>query len=120
MKYCWTTIYVADMATSLKFYQEIVGLPIHHRVNPNPGMEIVFLGAGETLVELLYDARAGAKDFGNGFSIGFEVPSLDGFIAGLAAKGASLHSGPFQPNPTLRFAYMKDPSGLMVQFVERI
>ncbi|MDD5601014.1 MAG: VOC family protein, partial [Actinomycetota bacterium] len=31
MKFCWTTIMVNDLEESLKFYQEIIGLPVNRR-----------------------------------------------------------------------------------------
>ena len=36
----------------------------------------------------------------------------------LVERGIAIHSGPFQPNPELRFLYVLDPDGLKVQFVE--
>ena len=48
MKFCWTTIIVRNMQESLKFYQEIVGLCIDSRMNAGPGVEIAFLGDGQT------------------------------------------------------------------------
>lgn len=31
-----------------------------------------------------------------------------------------VHSGPFQPNPSVSFFYILDPNGLKIQFVENI
>ena len=56
MKFCWTTINVTSMEESLAFYQEIVGLPLMRRFPAGPGMEIAFLGDGETQVELIASA----------------------------------------------------------------
>lgn len=50
MTYCWTTITVTDLKKSLAFYQDVIGLKIARRMQPNPDMEIVFLGEGETQV----------------------------------------------------------------------
>ena len=57
MKFCWATIMVKDMEESLKFYQEIVGLKVDRRFEAGPGVEIVFLGNGETKVELICDEK---------------------------------------------------------------
>ena len=43
MNFCWITLRVADMEESLKFYHEILGLPICTR-HGGPDMEIVMLG----------------------------------------------------------------------------
>lgn len=117
MKFCWTTIHVKDMEKSLKFYEEIVGLKINNRFNAGPNMEIVFLGQGETQIELIYDEE---KDInmGKSISLGFEVESVDNMINFIKEKGIEVHSGPFQPNPSTKFFYVEDPNGLKIQFVE--
>ena len=53
MSFCWATITVNDLEESLSFYQDIVGLTVDRRFQAGPGMEIVFLGDGETKVELI-------------------------------------------------------------------
>ncbi len=120
MKFCWVTLTVKDMQKSLQFYQEIVGLDIQRRMAPNPDMEIVFLGNGETKVELIYNSKIHQTKFGKDISLGFEVASLDRMIETLTRKNISLHSGPFQPNPNIKFVYVLDPNGLKIQFVENI
>ncbi len=49
----------------------------------------------------------------------FEVASLDEQIKLLEKKGLEL-KGPIQPNPNVRFIYVKDPNGVSIQFVENI
>jgi lactoylglutathione lyase len=120
MKFCWVTINVTDMDSSMLFYQEIVGLPVDRVMKPNPKMMIAFLGAGETKVELIFDPVQGKRSQGKDISIGFEVDSIDRFMEVLKAKGVEIESGPFQPNPTIRFLYVLDPDGVRVQFVENI
>ncbi|HCX61202.1 MAG TPA: glyoxalase, partial [Clostridiales bacterium] len=53
MKFLWTTIHVKNMEESLAFYQDVVGLKLMNRFNAGPGMEISFLGEGETKLELI-------------------------------------------------------------------
>ena len=53
MKFCWSTLYVKNMEESLMFYEEIVGLKVNKRFQAGPAMEIVFLGDGETQIELI-------------------------------------------------------------------
>ena len=55
MKFCWTTLSVNNMEESLKFYHEIIGLPVDRRFKMGPEAEIAFLGDGETKLELMYD-----------------------------------------------------------------
>jgi lactoylglutathione lyase len=117
MKYLWTTLRVADLDRSLKFYQEVVGLPVRHRLT-QPGMTLVFLGEGETLVELIFDPKQTAVDLGQHVSLGFQVADLDATLADLKARGIEITGGPVQAGPRMRFFFVKDPDGLTVQFVE--
>jgi lactoylglutathione lyase len=120
MKFCWTTIAVADFDKSLEFYTKVVGLTVDRAMTANPKMKLAFLGAGETKLELIYDEAATKRGFGEGISIGFEVESVDAFMAELRSRGVAIASGPHQPNPMVKFFYILDPDGLRVQFVENV
>ncbi|MGI6175526.1 MAG: VOC family protein [Christensenellales bacterium] len=118
MKFCWSTLMVRDLDESLKFYQEIVGLRLVNRFAAGSGVEIAFLGEGETKIELLCNDAHTDIQIGEDISWGFEVDSLDECMAFVKEKGIHIQSGPFQPNPHTRFFYVKDPNGLKIQFVE--
>jgi len=111
---------VGDMEVSLGFYKDVLGLPLERRMRPGPDMDIAFLGAGETKVELIWSAGRKNQGFGTDISLGFEVPSLDAAMEELKRKGVAIASGPFQPNPTIRFFYVLDPDGLRIQLVENV
>ncbi|KLU65783.1 glyoxalase-like domain protein [Desulfosporosinus acididurans] len=121
MKFCWCTIAVQNMEESLKFYQEIVELSISRRFTVEPGVEISFLGDGETKVELICGPSYKVKnDNIEGISLGFEVKAVDEKIKFIKEKGLEVDSGPFQPNPNIKFFYVKDPNGVSIQFVENM
>lgn len=120
MKFCWSTIKVKNMEESLKFYKEIVGLKENRRFNAGPGIEIAFLGEGETQVELICDEKNKQVNLGPDISLGFRVNSVDEMMALVKEEGIDIHSGPFQPNPHVKFFYVLDPNGLKIQFVEFI
>lgn len=120
MKFLWSTITVNNMEESLSFYQEIVGMPIVQRFQAGPTVEIAFLGEGDTQVELICDPNHKAKGNVEGISLGFQVKSLDEMINYIQSKGIDVDSGPFQPNPHVRFFFVKDPNGVSIQFVENI
>lgn len=117
MNFVWVTLQVRDMEESLRFYQNVIGLAIDRRFTAGP-TEIAFLGKGETKVELIMDGSEKWKGQKEGISIGFEVSSLDETIAMVKENGLEIQSGPFQPNPHVRFFYILDPNGVSVQFVE--
>lgn len=120
MKFCWTTIHVRDMEASLGFYRDIVGLKLDRRHTGGTGSDIVFLGEGETKVELIYNAKHKDVVIGQDISLGFEVPSLEEKMDFLKDKGIPIHSGPFQPAPYIRFFYVLDPNGVKIQFLQNL
>lgn len=120
MKFCWVTIHVKDMEKSLHFYQEIVGLEINKRFKPDNNGEIVFLGGGETKVELIYDAQKNSITIGEDISLGFEVDSLKKIKEVIKRNNIPIHTGPFQPNPSIKFLFVLDPNGVKIQFVENM
>ena len=119
MKFLWTTLYVKDLEESLKFYQDIIGLEIDRRFNAGEEREIVFLGNGETKVELIYDAKNLDIEIGKDISLGFQTANLDEMIQFVKSRNIDIHSGPIQANPGTRFFYILDPNGLKIQFVEQ-
>lgn len=120
MKFAWVTLNVTDVERSLAFYQNLLGLEIDRRMKPSPDLELVFLGKGETKIELVERPDNSAIPCGSGLSIGFEVPSLKDITRRLDELGIPVHSGPFEPDPHIRFLYVEDPDGLRVQLVENI
>jgi len=121
MKFCWVTINVKDMEKSLHFYQEIVGLNINMKMKPNSDMEIIFLGSGEgTQIELIYNKKVTDIAIGKDISLGFVVDSIEHISEVLRKNNIPIHSGPFQPNPSIRFIFILDPNGVKIQFVENI
>ena len=118
MKFCWCTISVKNMQESLNFYNDVVGLSMCRKFKAGPSLEIAFLGDGETKLELICDTQTVDITIGNDISCGFTVTSADEKIAELKEKGISIHSGPFQPNPHIKYFYVLDPNGLKIQFVE--
>ena len=120
MKFCWSTLMVKNLEESLRFYKEIVGLNVSKKFNAGPGVQIAFLGDGETKVELMCNEDSKEVSFGQDISLGFEVNSVDEMMVFVKEKGIDIHSGPFHPNPHTKFFYVLDPNGLKIQFVENI
>lgn len=119
MKFCWVTLTVADIDRSLDFYQKVLGLTVTRAFESAPGRRIRFLESGTgTQVELIQDPQTIAPQHTKDISLGFGVANLDEFIQSLSDRGHSLHSGPFQPHPSTRFAYLLDPDGVRIQLVE--
>lgn len=120
MKFCWATIKVKDLKESIDFYSEIVGLKLNKRFPAGDGVEIAFLGEGETQIELISDQNKDSVNIGEDISLGFEVQSIEEKMEFVKEKGIEIHSGPFSPSPSVKFFYVQDPNGLKIQFVENI
>nr|WP_320025747.1 VOC family protein [uncultured Acetobacterium sp.] len=120
MKLAWVTVTVKDMDESIQFYTDVVGLTVDSRRPTGPGMELAFLGDGETKLELVCNQAVSEFGIGDSISLGFEVDSVDETLVALKTKGIALHSGPFQPAPHVKFFFITDPNGLKVQFLEYI
>ena len=119
MGFCWCTIKVKDMEESLDFYTDIVGLTIEHRFKAGPDREIIFLGSGETKVELI-SGKGPEVNVGIDISLGFTVDSVERKMEFLQGRGIEVIEGPFKANPSIEFFYINDPNGLRIQFVENI
>jgi lactoylglutathione lyase len=120
MKFLWATILVNDMDESLKFYEEIVGLKLTKRFQSGPGMEISFLGEGETKIELICNDNLKKLEAGNRVTLGFKVESLEEKINFVKEKGINIVRGPIEPNPSIKYFIIKDPNGVKIQFAEQI
>jgi len=121
MGFCWVNFNVKDMGESLSFYQDIVGLKLKRKMNPMPGTEIAFLGSDtDTEIELIRNEKNGDPQYGKDICLGFTVDSISRFMDFLKEKNIAVISGPFQPNPLLKFIFVLDPNGVKIQFVENV
>ena len=119
MKFLCTTLLVNNMEESLKFYEEIIGLKLVDRFQAGPGMEISFLGEGETKVELICNKNIKKLDAGNRVTLGFKVESLDEKINFIKENGINIITGPVQPNPSIKYFIIQDPNKVKIQFAEQ-
>lgn len=120
MKFVWTTLHVSDMEVSLAFYQELIGLKLNQRNVAMPGMELAFLGDGDTQVELVCNKNSNEAPSCKGISLGFKVDSLDDTMEMVKKKGIYLPTAIIQPNPHVKFFSINDPDGYAIQFVEQM
>lgn len=120
MSFLWTSIYVKDLEESLDFYKNIIGLKVDSRMDMGEDNAIVFLGDGQTKVELIYDSEKQDINIDESISLGFEVNSIEEKMEFIKNKGLKIHSGPFNPAPNIKFFFVLDPNGVKIQFVENI
>ncbi len=118
MKLSWTTIYVADLARSLRFYHELLKLPIASRMD-TAERTIVMLGREEDAkVELIFEPEREIRP-GESISMGFRTENLADATKAMELSGHDLVQGPLSPAPGVSFSFFKDPDGYQIQLFEQ-
>ncbi len=109
---------VKDMEKSVAFYKDIIGLKVTRSFKPHEGLEITFLGEGETQIELICDKNNKDSDMSFHISLGFETDSAENMLQFLKEKNVQICSEIISPNPDMKYFHALDPDGLRIQFVE--
>lgn len=108
----------ANFEAMRAFYTDVLGLPV---VGNFPNRPIIFLGAGDTTIELVGEKTPGEQR-GQGWAhVALRVPSTDAAAAELRERGISFHVEPkdFPPEaPTVRIAFFRDPDGNELELFE--
>jgi catechol 2,3-dioxygenase-like lactoylglutathione lyase family enzyme len=112
---CHVALNVPDVEESLAFYRDAVGLKIEWHPDPDN----VYLTSGRDNLALHKSSAprgsAGALDH-----IGFALPdaeSVDSWARHLEARGHTLEKQPKTHRDGARSFYVRDPSGILVQFI---
>lgn len=109
------TLFVEELETTKKFYQEVFGLPIHFEDDNSAVFEF-----GNSLVnllriteagELIEPARVAKYEAGSRFVLTIDVQDVDEMCAELAARGVQLLNGPVDRPWGIRTASFMDPGG---------
>lgn len=109
------TLFVEDLPTTKRFYQEVFGQPVHFEDDVSAVFDF-----GGTLVNLLQSAEApeliepavvAQPEAGSRFQFTLNVDDVDGVCAQLAARGVELLNGPIDRPWGVRTASFRDPGG---------
>jgi catechol 2,3-dioxygenase-like lactoylglutathione lyase family enzyme len=111
-------LYTSHFAQLRDFYVETLELPIRGGF---PEHGILFLGAGDTTIELTEDERSRPGITGGWNHLALEVEDLSQAYAELTAHGVAFHVPPedFPPeNPSMRIAFFTDPDGNVLELIQ--
>lgn len=113
---------VTDLAKSVDFYKQVLGLEEVRRSKSPRGSELVFLKApqSEELIELCFYPDSGAVQVQEDLThLGFEVDSLEAFGKHIASLGIPFSDGPTYKDNGGGFAFIDAPEGYEVELIQR-
>ena len=97
-------LFVRDMDVAVKFYTEVLGIPLQYRFGDWAGL------ATEGVEICLHGGRTAIAPPHGDPSIGFHVDDFDATCTELKARGVKL-GNIFSPSPGIRVAHFDDPDG---------
>lgn len=113
---------VQDLARTVAFYTEVLGLQEVRRHASPRGSVLVFLKAPESdeLIEICQFDASGPVIVGPDLThLAFEVEDLQAFAAHAAAKGYPLSDGPTTTSTGTTFAFIDAPEGYEIELIQR-
>ncbi len=115
-----TRFRVEDLARTVKFYTEVLGLEEIRRHKSPRGSELVFLRTpnSEELIEICSYPASGPVTVGPDLThLAFEVADLEAFALHAAACGYPLSDGPTE-STSGKFAFIDAPEGYEIELIE--
>jgi lactoylglutathione lyase len=125
-RYLHTMLRVGDLARSVAFYTQHLGMrELRRRDVPDGKYTLAFLGYGDetaqTVLELTYNYGVEGYEMGGAFGhLAIGVPDIYGLCERLRAAGVKItrEPGPVKFGTTL-IAFVEDPDGYKIELIER-
>lgn len=124
-RFLHTSIFVNDMAESIGFYTDLLGLKLLEGPNHFPGnADMAFVGADwNSYIELVYDLEAHPPyNLGNRYehlAIEIDDRNLPEVIETLRAAGVRIVQEPkLSPGGKRAIAFIEDPNGIPIELLE--
>ncbi len=126
MRLLHTMLRVGDLERSVRFYTEVLGMKLLRTTDrPDQKYKLAFVGYdGEdktAVLELTYNYGVEKYDLGAGFGhIAIEIPNVRKACDDVRAKGGTVtrEAGPVKGGTTV-IAFVQDPDGYKIEFIER-
>ncbi len=112
---------VSNMAETIRFYTEVIGLTVAEQHQSPRGSKLAFLAVpnSDTLIELCAFSASGPVQVQEDLvHLAFEVESLDQTMATLKAKGIPVTDGPTTTSSGSRFIFIDAPDGYEIELIE--
>jgi lactoylglutathione lyase len=118
-----TRLRVNDLARTVKFYQDALGLTLARQHTSPRGAQLAFLATPNSAEEIeICQMPAGAdpvKVQPDLMHLAFEVEDLAAFAATLQQKGYALSDGPTKTGSGSVIAFIDAPEGYEVELIQR-
>lgn len=126
MRLLHTMLRVGDLDRSLAFYTEVLGMRLLRRKDyPDGRFTLAFVGYGDedqhSVIELTHNWDTTSYDLGNGYGhIALAVPDAAAACAQVKARGGKVtrEAGAMKHGSTV-IAFIQDPDGYKIEFIER-
>ena len=113
---------VTDLAKTVAFYRDVLGLEETRRHTSPRGSQLVFFKApdSEEEIEICQFDESGPVIIGPDVThLAFEVDDLDAFAKHAAAKGYPLSDGPTPTGSGSVIAFIDAPEGYEIELIQR-
>jgi len=126
MRVLHTMIRVADLERSVAFYTKALGMKLLRRTDyPEGKFTLAFVGYGDeqsnAVIELTHNWDTSSYDLGNGFGhIALGAADISGACGRVREHGGEVtrEPGPMKHGTTV-IAFVKDPDGYVIEFIEK-
>jgi lactoylglutathione lyase len=124
MKFLHTMLRVGDLARSLTFYTEVLGMEVRRTTDrPEQKYTLAFVGypGDPAEIELTYNYGVDRYELGTAFGhVALSVPDAAAACDSVRAKGGRVtrEAGPVKGGTTV-IAFVEDPDGYKIELIER-
>jgi len=126
MRILHTMLRVGDLARSIDFYTNVLGMKVLRTTDrPEQKYTLAFVGYGDesehAVLELTHNYGIDRYDHGTGYGhVAIEVDDAAAACAGVRDKGGTVtrEAGPVKGGTTV-IAFVQDPDGYKIELIER-
>ena len=126
MRILHTMLRVGNLERSIKFYTEVLGMKLLRTTDrPDQKYSLAFVGYDTedrtAVIELTYNSGVDRYEQGAGFGhLAIEIPDVKKACDDVRAKGGTVtrEAGPVKGGTTV-IAFVADPDGYKIEFIER-